>query len=219
MSTEILQKNSKIINIIEQNKIFAVVRTNNTQKTIDISKALIEGGLKMIEIAMSCNDTSLAIKELSNIEGVSIAAGSVITEVQADSAIKAGAKLIVSPVEELRLIRLCRSRKIHIITGAATPNETYNAWKMGVDIIKITPAKVLGGSEYIKDILTLMPFLHLMPAGGVDLNNFTDYLEAGAVAVGIGKALYEDENDFSAITETARATVEKLNKYLEKNNC
>ncbi|MDD3014150.1 MAG: bifunctional 4-hydroxy-2-oxoglutarate aldolase/2-dehydro-3-deoxy-phosphogluconate aldolase [Candidatus Gastranaerophilales bacterium] len=215
---ESIIKNSKIVDAMEKNKIFAVVRTDKAQKSIDISKALIDGGINIIEITMGYEDASYAIQELSKNENVSIAAGSVITAEQAEKAIKAGAKLIVSPILEMRLVKLCRAKKIPIVTGAATPTEAYNAWKLGVDIIKIFPAKALGGHAYIKDILTPMPFLHLMPTGGVDFDNFTDYLNAGAVAVGMGNAFYADKTDFSSITKKAKTAMDKLNNYFEKNN-
>jgi len=214
--TESIIKKSNIVDSMEKNKIFAVVRTNNAQKSIEISNALIEGGINIIEITMGYEDASIAIQELSKNENVSIAAGSVITADQAEKAISAGAKLIVSPILEMRLIKLCRAKKIPIITAAATPTEAYEAWKLGVNIIKIFPAKALGGPNYIKDILTPMPFLHLMPTGGVDFDNFIDYLNAGAVAVGIGNAFYADETDFSLITKKAKNAMDKLNYYLEK---
>jgi 2-dehydro-3-deoxyphosphogluconate aldolase/(4S)-4-hydroxy-2-oxoglutarate aldolase len=214
---ESLINKSKICDLMEKNKIFAVVRTDLAQKSIDISNALIAGGIKIIEITMEHDDSIIAIQELSKNKDVYIAAGSVITADQAEKAIKAGAKLIVSPILEMRLVKLCRARRIPIIIGAATPTEAYEAWKFGVNIVKIFPAKALGGADYIKDILTPMPFLRLVPTGGVDFDNFTDYLDAGAVAVGMGNAFYADETDFSLITKKAKTVVDKLNVYLAKN--
>ena len=208
-------KKSNIISEIEKSRISVVVRTCNAQEAIDISKALIEGGLRIIEIIIGYADVYSAIEEISKIEGVSVAAGSVITAQQADCAINAGAKLIVSPVMEMSVLKLCKGIKIPLIIGASTSTEAYNAWKLGVSIIKIFPAHVLGGPEYIKDILTPMPFLHLMPAGGATIDNFTEYLKAGAVAVGMGKAFYAEEKDFKAITKKARLVSTKLDQFIE----
>jgi len=213
--TESIIKQSKIATEMEKNKIFAVVRTDNAQKAIDISKALIDGGINLIEITMGYDDAVTAIKKLSENTDISVAAGSVITADQAEKAINSGAKLIVSPILEMRLIKLCRAKKIPIITGAATPTEAYEAWKLGVSIIKVFPAKALGGPRYIKDILTPMPFLHLMPAGGVNFDNFTDYLDAGAVAVGMGNAFYANETSYSAINKNAITVINKLNNYIK----
>jgi len=205
--------NDKIYNNIEYKKIFAVVRTDCAEKAVNISKALIAGGIKVIELTMGFDGIFEAITEITKIPDVTVAAGSVLTAYQAEYAMRAGAKIIVSPVTEMRLIKLCKSNKMTIITGASTPNEAYNAWKLGVNIIKIFPVKALGGPTYIKDILTPMPFLHLMPTGGVNLNNFTEYLEAGACAVGIGHAFYKGKS-MEEITENAKLASQKLIQYL-----
>ena len=213
MMVENLIKSSKVFDIIEGNKIFPVIRAYNAKRAVDISKALIEGGLKAIEITFSFNDAPLAIEEVSKIDKTIVAAGSIITAEQAAIAVEAGAKLIVSPILEMSIVKFCKGKKIPLIAGAATPTEAYEAWKIGVNIIKIFPAQALGGSKYIKNILTPMPFLHLMPAGGVNLDNFTDYLDAGAVAVGMGQTFYGDENDLATITQRAKIANEKLAKY------
>ncbi|MCK7515975.1 MAG: bifunctional 4-hydroxy-2-oxoglutarate aldolase/2-dehydro-3-deoxy-phosphogluconate aldolase [Desulfobacterales bacterium] len=201
-----------------QNKIYAIVRADNATKAIDISKALIDGGIKIIEIALGFENVSLVIKKLADMENIYVAAGSVITGKQAENAIDAGAQLIVSPVSEINLIKLCKGRAVNIITGASTPNEAYSAWKLGVGIIKLFPAKALGGADYVKNILTPMPFLPLMPTGGVGLDDFTQYFDAGAVAVGIGQAFYCNETNYSKITKNASITLKNLMIILKKNN-
>jgi len=205
----------KVIQKILKNKVFAVVRSDDHKKAIDISKALIDGGFTDIEITASCKNSCCAISEIASIEGINVAAGSIITNQQADLAVKAGAKLIVSPVLEMSLLKHCRESKIPIITGASTANEAYNAWKLGVSVTKIFPAAAMGGPEYIKDILKPMPFLNIMPTSGVQINDFVDYLKAGAVAVGMGHALYEDENSYAAITKNAQKVSKILKDYID----
>lgn len=214
MVTVNIFKKSKIIKLIENNKIFAVVRTNDAQKALDISKALIEGGIKIIEITMSYPEACEVIRELSQIEDVSIAAGSVITSQQGVQAIEAGADLLVSPITEVNLIKLCKWKGIPIATGAATPTEAYNAWKLDVGLIKIFPATSLGGPGYIRDVLTPMPFLQLMPTGGIDPDSCINYLKAGAIAVGIGNAFYANETEYKNISKKANIAVKKLEDYL-----
>jgi 2-dehydro-3-deoxyphosphogluconate aldolase/(4S)-4-hydroxy-2-oxoglutarate aldolase len=204
-----------VIKKIVENKIFAVVRTSCKKSSIDISKALIEGGIKNIEITIGCKDVEEAISVISKIDGITVAAGSIITIEQAERAILAGAKLIVSPVLEVSLMKYCRRLGVPLITTASTTNEAYSAWKLGVDIIKLFPSKELGGVEYLKDMLKTMPFLPLMPTGGVDVENFSEYLEAGAKAVGIGKDFYDDENDLPAITKKAALATQKLKNIIQ----
>ncbi|EKE04749.1 MAG: Keto-hydroxyglutarate-aldolase/keto-deoxy-phosphogluconate aldolase [uncultured bacterium] len=210
----VTRSKAKIIHNIEKNRIIGVVRTDNAQRAIDISKALIDGGIKIIEITMNYVNAPIVIGEISKISGISVAAGSVVTGAQADSAIAKGAELIVSPVAEMTLIKLCKGNAVPIITGAATPTEAYNAWKLGVNLIKVFPARELGGPDYICDVLTPMPFLPLIPTGGIDPDNFIEYLKNGAVAVGIGKGFYANEESLSTITEKAKSAVQKLDDYL-----
>lgn len=214
---ESLIKNSKIISSLEDKKVFAIIRAESLSKAVDISNALIDGGIKVLELCMNCHyDASEAIKQLSGKNNITVAAGSVVTAVQANKAIDAGASFIASPVLENRIIRLCKGRKVPVIMGASTPTEIYNAWKLGVDLIKVFPAQPLGGPYYIKNVLTPMPFLRLMPTGGVNIENFIDYLDSGAAAVGLGHTFYGEENDLKVITKKAEIVTEKLNEYLKK---
>lgn len=201
----------KIIQEIKKNRVLAVVRHDDYKKEADIAKAIIEGGIRTIEITLECDNCFKAIKEISQIDNVLVAAGSIITTQQAQKAVDAGAQLLVSPVLDMSIVKFCKWRKIPVITGASTANEAYNAWKMGAQMVKIFPVKALGGPEYIKDILKPMPFLQLMPTSGVQVDDFIDYLNAGAVAVGMGKSLYKNTHDLSSITKNAAEVAKKLN--------
>ncbi len=211
------QKNNEIIRRIRDKKILAVIRTDNADKAINISKALVAGGVNNIEITMGYDGDLRVIEELSAMSSVYVAAGSLITANQANCAIKAGAKLIVSPITEPGLIKTCKGRKIPIITGAATPTEAYRAWKLGVNLIKLFPAKDLGGATYLKDILTPMSFLNLLPTGGIEISDFISYLKAGAVAVGMGKSFYANEKNYLTITKKAELATEKIKTYIKES--
>ncbi|MEI7473773.1 MAG: bifunctional 4-hydroxy-2-oxoglutarate aldolase/2-dehydro-3-deoxy-phosphogluconate aldolase [bacterium] len=216
---ESLIKNSKIVTSLENKKVFAVIRAKSLSKALDISNALIDGGIKVIELCMNCDyDAAEAIKVLSGTSGITVAAGSVVTAEQANRALDAGATFIASPVLENRIIKQCKWRKVPVIMGASTPTEIYNAWKLGVDIIKVYPAEPLGGPLYIRNILTPMPFLRLMPTGGVNIDNFIEYLEAGAAAVGLGHTFYGEESDLKVITKKAEIVAKQLDEYLKNQN-
>jgi len=199
---------------LKGNKIIAVVRADNGEKALEISRALIKGGIKVIEVAVSFKEACTVIEELSKNPDIIVTAGSVITNNQAGLAIKAGAKLIVSPVAELNLVKLCKSYDVQVITAVSTPNEAYSAWKAGVNTVKIFPAKALGGPDYIKDILTPMPFLSLIPAGGVG-EDLVDYFKAGASAVSMARALYSDNDSFETIVSKTQGIVQSYHKYRE----
>ena len=194
-----------VIKEIRDNKIVGVVRADDTERAVEIANAYIEGGLKVIEM----NANIEAIKNVAkNNDDVSIAAGGIITSIQAQKAIEAGAKLLVSPILQMNLVKLSPECKIPLILTATTPNEAYTAWKARIPLIKIYPIKDLGKKTYIEDILRPMNFLNVMPAGSIDIDDIPYYLGAGASAVALGRKLYRDKT-YSEIVETVKLAIEK----------
>ena len=115
---------------IEKEKLFAVLRNQDTNKIEDTIKAINDGGINIIELVI---DSAEMVKELENLTKSDnrpmIMAGGIITQRQAQIAIDAGADVIVSPIFQMNLVRLCKSQRIPLIMTATTPNEAYEAWK------------------------------------------------------------------------------------------
>lgn len=192
------------IDKISQEKIFAVLRVQEKETAKSIIKSLYDGGIKVVEIVIEKPEMVYLIEELKNTpEMPLIMAGGIITQRQAQIAISAGADVIVSPVFQMNLVRLCKSQKIPLIMTATTPNEAYSAWKARTQLIKIAPANPMGGAEYIEDILRPMKFINVIAAGSIKIQDIPSYLKAGAKAVGIGRALYKDA-DVSEIKRRAQ---------------
>ncbi len=198
-----------VIESIVSNKILAVVRADDPKTAIEISSALMEGGIRSIEITVEKGLLLPALKELSRVKDLTVAAGGIITAKRAMEALEHGAQIITSPVFQDNLVKFCLSNGVAHIATVSTPNEAYNAWKSRVPIIKIFPAHSMGQVEYLEDILRPMPFLNLLPAGGITLETFADYLKAGAVAVGLGRCLYQDAS-LTQIKERAEFAVSQL---------
>ncbi len=203
----------KVFEAINKQKIIGVIREPNAKKAIGIANAMIEGGIKIIEIVYSNVESILVIEELSKNKDIIVSAGSIITCHQVEKSVLAGAKLISSPVLELNLLKLSKSYDFSLITGASTANEAYEAWKYGINFIKLFPVKALGGLDYVTDLLRAMPFLSLIPTSGVNEDDFLGYIKAGAKAVGIGKNIYE-EADYKEIKNRSEKIVKKLEDYL-----
>ncbi len=182
----------KIYQKIAEKKLIGVVRESDYERALDIANAFIEGGIEIIEVTLENKYSLMVIERISKNTDVLVGAGSIITTHQAEKAVMAGSKYLTSPVLEMNLVRLSKSYKIPVITSASTTNECYQAWKSGVKYIKLFPASDMGGADYVRDILKAMPFLQLIPTSGVSPHDFQDYLDAGAVAVGIGRAFYKD---------------------------
>ena len=199
-----------IYNKIEEKKLIGVVRDSDYARVLDIANAFIEGGIEIIEITLENNYSLMAIEKISKNTDILVGAGSIITTGQAEKAVAAGAKYLASPVLEMNLVRLSKSYKIPVITSSSTTNEAYQAWKSGVKYIKLFPASDMGGADYVRDILKAMPFLKLIPTSGVSPDDFKDYLDSGAIAVGIGRSFYKDL-PYNEIVEKVKKAKESLN--------
>ena len=198
------------IQAIYKNKIVAVIRAEEANEAIEKANALFQGGINVFEITVEKSTLMPAIEELSKNKNITVMAGGIITSMMAQEAINLGAQTIISPVFQGSLLKFCLGKKIPHIATVSTPNEAYNAWKSRIPIIKIFPAKQMGQVEYIEDMLRPMPFLNLMPSGGISLEDFKDYLDAGAVAVGMGRCLYKNAS-LEEIKERARYVLQTLN--------
>ncbi|MDD3237546.1 MAG: bifunctional 4-hydroxy-2-oxoglutarate aldolase/2-dehydro-3-deoxy-phosphogluconate aldolase [Candidatus Gastranaerophilales bacterium] len=205
---------SAIDEILKQ-KIFGVVRVTDADKAVQISEALIKGGINIIEIIVQNAEILESIKYLKKNSKALIAAGGIITQRQASISISSGADVVVSPVFQMNLVRLCQNKKIPLIMTATTPNEAYSAWKARTPLIKIYPTKPMGGATYVEDLLRPMPFLNIIATGNIEIDDFTDYLDAGAKAVGIGRSFYKSASA-EEITYRAMKAVETRNIYISK---
>jgi len=177
------------LKIIAEDKIYPIIRSKDAERTVEIAKALIAGGIRVLEINVENISIYEAIKEVS--QYATVCAGGIITSTQADYAFQNGAKLFASPIFHMNLVKISKNLKIPFIAGTSTANEAYSAWKSRIPLIKIFPAEAMGGVEYIESILRQMPFLNLMPTGNIKLRDVVAYLNAGAKAVGVGRDFYQ----------------------------
>ncbi len=136
-----------------------------------------------------------------------IGVGSVLDPETARAAILAGAQFVVAPTTNLDVIELCHRYDKPIIPGALTPTEIINAWQAGADVIKVFPANHFG-PKYFKDVLAPMPQLKLTPTGGVSLDTAADWIQAGAVCLGVGSSLVKKDmikrKDWKGLSSLAR---------------
>lgn len=198
------------MNLIEElsrNKVLPIIRSSDPQVVVDTAKALMDGGLNIMEINVETPNIFNAIKALS--DDAIICAGGIITSIQAQAAIDSGAKIISSPIFQHNLLKISKDKRLPFIAGTSTANEAYTAWKSRIPLVKIYPITAMGGVEYIKNLLRPMPFLNIIPQGNVKLNEVSDYIEAGAVAVGVGRHLTKADS-YSEITKRAKELLEQL---------
>ena len=126
-----------LINILSDEKILPIIRGNDPDAVISTAKALIEGGINVLEINVQNSKIYKAIEEIS--KHAYVCAGGIITSLQAKVAIEAGAKCISSPIFQMNLVKISKNEKIPFIAGTSTANEAYSAWKARIPVIKIYP--------------------------------------------------------------------------------
>lgn len=196
-----------LIQILAEEKLYPIIRQKDPVKAEDIANALIEGGIKVLEINVENAKIYEVISKIS--KKADVCAGSIITNWQANAAFDAGAKMFSSPIFQVNMVKISKSMGVPFIAGGTTATEAYNAWKARIPLIKIFPTAPLGGVRYIEDILRQMPFLKVMPMGNIKCDDVADYIRAGAPVVGIGRDLCE-EKDLEKITKRAKKLLEEL---------
>lgn len=196
-------------------KIIAIIRLSNSEPVFELAKALFRGGIKAIEVTMGTPNALEEIHKLSQIEGVIPGVGSVIDPQTAKTAIEAGAQFIVTPVSKPEVIQMAHQLDKPILSGAMTPTEILQAYEWGADIVKLFPAANLGAT-YFKAVKAPIPHVPIMPTGGITVENAADWIANGAVCLGVGSTLVNQnlisQRDFKSITSTAKAMTEAVKK-------
>ncbi|RPJ02153.1 MAG: bifunctional 4-hydroxy-2-oxoglutarate aldolase/2-dehydro-3-deoxy-phosphogluconate aldolase [Candidatus Aminicenantes bacterium] len=181
----------------------------------EAAAALRRGGVTAIEITMTVPGAVDIIREMvrTKPQGTLVGAGTILDAGTATEVIAAGADFVVSPVTDRDTIQACREAGVLVAPGAFTPTEIVAAWRAGADIVKVFPATSLG-PQFFRDLRGPLPFIRLMPTGGVTLENARLFLAAGACAVGIGTALVDaksvEAGDWEALETRARVLMASL---------
>ena len=209
------QSKEQILTRISEAGVVAVIRAKSKDQLVDVTNALLEGGVPSIEVTMSTPKAIAGIEQLADKFGdkAIVGVGTVLDAATARDAIAAGAQFVVSPMTDPEVIETTiRYGKISI-PGAFTPTEIVRAWTLGGDVIKVFPSTALG-PQYFKDILAPLPQLKLTPTGGVDQKNCGAWIKAGAVCVGAGSSLVSKDalskDDWPAVAKAAREFVEAI---------
>ncbi|HXB05540.1 MAG TPA: bifunctional 4-hydroxy-2-oxoglutarate aldolase/2-dehydro-3-deoxy-phosphogluconate aldolase [Puia sp.] len=170
-------------------KIVAILRGCVPVRIPAVAAALSTGGVRLLEITLNSPGALEAIREVADTMGerLLVGAGTVLTPAEAEAAIGAGARFILSPSLDIDTIRVTKQLGAISIPGAFTATEILTAYRNGADIVKVFPASV--GAAYFRDLRGPLPQIPLMPTGGINLDNIREFRAAGAAAYGIGSAL------------------------------
>ena len=136
-----------------------------------------------------------------------------LDEQAARDVIARGARFVVSPTLDRAVVRYCRDHNVPCMPGAFTPSELLEAWRAGATCVKLFPASAVG-PRYLREVLAPLPFLRVVPSGGVSLDNAAEWVRAGAAAVSVGGALVSEslvrDEAWSELTARARGLVQTV---------
>ncbi len=201
--------------------VVAVVRAESADQAMKIADSCVEAGICAIEITFTVNGALEVIKKLaeSNKDGkILIGAGTILDPETARAAILAGAQFIVSPCLNTEVVKVCNRYQIACMPGAMTVKEAVEGLEAGADIIKVFPGELFGPA-IIKAFKGPLPYIRLMPTGGVNLDNVDEWIKAGSVAVGVGGNLTAGakKGDYESIVTIGKQFVEKVKQARGRN--
>lgn len=216
-----MHNREQVMEAIRKNRLIAVIRGVETGDMLATAKALYDGGFRLMEVTFDqtggipAAETGRQINMLRQHFGsdTAIGAGTVFTKEQVLLAKEAGAEYLISPHASQVVIQETRSAELVSIPGALTPTEAAAAFAWGADYIKLFPAGELGLS-YVKAVLAPMRQIPMLAVGGINLNNYLEFLGAGLAGLGIGSNLVRRDliaqGAFDEIAQIARSYTENL---------
>ncbi len=159
-----------------------VVKIERAEDAVELGRALLAGGLPCAEITFRTEAAEEAIRQISlSLPEIIVGAGTVLSVDQADRAVSAGARFIVSPGFNPKVVDWCLQKEIPVTPGVATPTEIDMALDKGLNILKFFPAEALGGVRMLKAIAAPYRGVKFIPTGGINQDNLADYLAQPSV--------------------------------------
>ena len=184
---------SEISEALTVGRVVAVLRAASAEHFEAATEVLIKEGIRAIEVTLTTAGAVQALRSIvrSAPGSVAVGAGSVMSVAHVRDATEAGAQFLVSPVMQPHVLAAGRSSGVPMYPGALTPTELSAASDAGAPLVKLFPASAVG-PRYIKDLHGPMPNIKIMPTGGISLSDIGSWLQAGALAVGMGGPLLGD---------------------------
>lgn len=206
---------------LENAALVPVVALNDAKKAVPLSKALYKGGIPAIEVTFRTDAAEEAISLIAKeCPEMFVGAGTVINAKQAETAVKAGAKFIVSPgfVDEVADWAIANS--IPYLPGVCTPSDVMNVLLKGLDVMKFFPAEASGGTNMLKNLGGPFPQVRFMVTGGISPKNMEEYIKTkNVIALGgswVSKSSLIDEEDWNTITNLSLEATDKIKAIKNK---
>jgi 2-dehydro-3-deoxyphosphogluconate aldolase / (4S)-4-hydroxy-2-oxoglutarate aldolase len=193
---------TQFIETLWRHRTSAIVRASDTELAAGAMQAAVDGGVRIVEFTLTTPGAHelirdfaarKSLREVDGLDHLVVGAGTVLTVSQAEQAVEAGARFLVSPVADPNVIDAARSLEVAMMPGVHTPTEMTTAHRAGAPLLKLFPAPA-GGPAWLRSVLAPCPFLRVVPTNGVDEGNLAAWLAAGAWAVGLVGALFTPED-------------------------
>ncbi len=193
--------------------IVPVVKIDDAKDAVPLAQALKDGGLPLAEITFRTAAAEESIRKICAAHpDMLVGAGTVLTTDQADRAVKAGAKFIVTPGFSSAVVKHCTERKIPITPGVATPTEIQMALEHGLEVVKFFPADAFGGIKTLKAMSAPFGKVQFIPTGGISAANLAEYILFPKVLACGGSWMVKDElikaGKFAEIAKLTREAIE-----------
>ena len=183
-----------LIRIFSEDRLVAVIRTATPEAAELAARAMAEAGVRLVEITLTVPDAYELIAKLATDDdfasrGAIVGAGTVLSGAQAEDALLAGARFLVSPALIPEMLEAARARDAMTMPGTMTPTEMVKAAELGADFIKVYPIATIGGPDFIVNVRRALQHLPLVATGNVEYDEIPAYFKAGVVGFGIGGPL------------------------------
>jgi Entner-Doudoroff aldolase len=183
----------RFVELLRRERASAILRCGERDAARQAMDAAVRGGFRVVEVTLTTPGALELIADLASRPGLVVGAGTVLSVGDADEAVDAGARFLVSPVVDTAVIRRAAELGVASLPGAHTPTELLAAHQAGAPLLKLFPAPA-GGPAWLRSVLAPLPFLRVVPTNGVDLDNAAEWLAAGAWALGFVASLFAPED-------------------------
>jgi len=202
-----------VLEQIQKIGIVPVVVLDDAKDAEPLAKALCDGGLPCAEVTFRTEAAEECIRIMSEkFPEMLVGAGTVLTTEQVDRAVAAGAKFIVSPGLNPRIVKYCVEKGILITPGCANASDIEQALENGLEVVKFFPAEPAGGLPMIKALAAPYVGVKFMPTGGISAKNVRDYLAYDRIIACGGSWMVKNDlvkaGDFATITEMTKEAVQ-----------
>lgn len=204
----------EIVRQLQATRVVPVAALDDGDQAEALARALLAGGLSCIEVTFRTPAAAQAIRRAREVDGMLVGAGTVLSPDQAREAAQAGAHFAVAPGTNDDVVRACRDHGLPFFPGVATATEIEHARALGLTLVKVFPASLVGGVEFLKAVSATYPDMRYMPTGGVTPESLRSYLAVPSVLAVGGSWLAQPDllraGRYDEIERRARQTREQL---------